>query len=145
MFDAMTGAGATTNAAMLGANASMFNNSQNNQTQQLNDLGNLGLGYGQLGINQQNSGIQNLINMGNYGNTAGIYNNSIPGQELGNMNSLFNQIPNYAPTPVDVTGAYGLQAGQQQNQYQGQLNAANATNQTEGQLGSAALIAAMMF
>jgi hypothetical protein len=144
MYDASMNAGAQTQSAMLGANASMFNNSQNNQTNQLNDLLQGGLGYGNLQLNHQNSGFNNLLSAINAGNAPTMYNNTLPGQQMANMSSLLGMIPNGQPTPVDVTGAYGLNAGMQNNAYQGNLGQANATNQTEGQLGSAALTAAMM-
>jgi len=144
MYDASMSAGAQTQSAMLGAQASMYGSGLNAQTQQLNDLGQLGLGYGNLQLNQNNSNFNNLMSSLGFTNNQNIYNNSIPGQEMGNMSQLFGMIPNGQPTPVDVTGAYGLNANQQNTQYQGQLSQSNAQNQEYGQLAQAAMMMMMM-
>lgn len=152
MYDAAMNAGGQTTAAQIAAEASMKNNALNNQTSQLADLGQLGLGYGQLqlgqgrlGLDTQNSQFANMMGLSNFLNGQNMYNNTLPGQEIGNMSPFFSMIPNAQPSPIDVTGAYGLNAGMQNNAYGAQVQQQNAQNQMYGEIASAAAIAAMMF
>lgn len=153
-----TQAGATRAAAQSSADASRYN-SQNNllsnmfgdQTQQYlgqlqNSLGwgNLGLGAAQMGMQQNNQDFNQMMGLYNAGNQNDMYNNAIPGMEMGNIGQLLNMIPNGNPTPVDVTGAYGLNAGMQNNAYQGAVANNNAQNQTTGAVASTAIVAAIM-
>lgn len=125
---------ATLGAAGIGANASMSNNAANNATNQLLGLGNLGLGQQGMDLNTLNS---------LYGMTSGTNqaNNNLIG---GAQNTLFGMIPNSSPSPVDVTGAYGLNQSGQNAAYQGQVQQANGTNQMIGTGLSMAMMAAMM-
>jgi len=134
--------GAQEAAAGIAANASMQNNAANNATNQLLGLGNLGLGYGaqQMQGNQQD--FQNLMAMMGYGTSLGQYNNGLVGNA---QQMMLGGVPNSNPYQVDVTGAYGLnQQGNAMN-YNAQVQNANGQNQMMGQLGSAALMAMMMF
>lgn len=152
MYDALMSSGATTQAAQIGANASMNNNAQDNFTQQLLGLGNLGLGagrlnldsnlgYGQLGLAQNNADFSNMLNLANFDRQGQMYNNALPGMELQNMMPFFGMLPNGNPSPIDVNGAYNLNANMQNSAYQGQQASANANNQMAGALGSAAIMA----
>lgn len=150
MYDALMSSGAGVQSAQIAADASMRNNALNNQTSQLADLGQLGLGYGQLqlgqgrlGLDTQNSQFANMMGLNNYFNQQGMYNNTLPGQEISNMSPFFSMIPNGQPSPIDVTGAYGLNAGMQNNAYGAQVQQQNAQNQEYGQLLSALAMAAM--
>lgn len=152
MYDAAMQAGGATTAAQIAAEASMKNNALSNQTQQLADLGQLGLGYGnlqlgqgRLGLDTQNSQFNNMMGLNNFLNGQNMYNNTLPGQEIQNMSPFFSMIPNSQPSPIDVTGAYGLNAGMQNNAYGAQVQQNNSQNQMYGELLSAAAIAAMMF
>ena len=131
---------ATTGAAGIAANASEYNNNANNATNQLLGLGNLGLGYGQLQNQDNQTDLSTLLGINGINNGATQYNNSLVG---GAQNTLLGLIPNSNPSPVDVTGAYGLNQSGQNLAYQGALNSANATNQTEGELGEAAMMMMM--
>jgi len=128
---------ATLGAAGIGANASMSNNAANNATNQLLGMGNLGLGYGQLQNQTNTSDIANMMSL--YGPQE--YNN---GQISGAQNTLFGMIPNQSPTPVDVTGAYGLNQQGQNLAYGAAQNSANSTNQMVGSAASLAMVAVML-
>lgn len=132
---------ATTGAAGISANASMHNADESNATNQLLGLGNLGLGYGQLQNQNSQMDLQNLLGISGLSNGATQYNNNLVG---GAQNTLLGLIPNSSPTPVDVTGAYGMNQAGQNAAYQGNVASSNATNQTAGELGSAALMMMMM-
>jgi hypothetical protein len=106
--------------------------------------GNLGLGYGQLGLAQNNQDYQQMMGLYGAGQTSDMYNNSIPGMEMGNISQVLGMMPNGNVSPVDVTGAYGLNAGQQNTAYQGAVASNNASNQTQGAVASAAIMAAIM-
>ena len=138
------GAGAQLGSARTAADASMYNNTMDNQTQQLLGYGNLGLGYDTLNQNAGNQNFQNLMQLYGMGQSQDAYNNSLPGMELGNMSSLFGFMPSGNPFQTDVTGAYGLNQSGQNAQYQGQVAGANGTNQMLGGLGSAAATIAIM-
>jgi hypothetical protein len=128
-------------ASMYGSDASMANNAANNATSQLLGLGNLGLGYNAQNMQQGQNDFQNMLEAFGYGRQGDMYNNS---QTSGAAQNLLGMIPNSGPSPIDVTGAYGLNQSGQNAQYNAQSAQANATNQTEGQLASAALMMAMM-
>ena len=109
---------------------------------QLLGLGNLGLGYGNLQQQGQQNNFNDMLGLSGLMNGTSQYNNGLIG---GAQNTLLGMIPNSNPAPVDVTGAYGLNQAGQNAQYQGQVASANGQNQTLGALGSAAVMAAMMF
>jgi hypothetical protein len=131
----------TMGAASIGANASMHNNDANNATNQLLGLGNLGLGYGNLQNQTNGQDFSQLMQLMGYGNGLDQYNNQLVG---GAQNTLLGLIPNGSPSPVDVTGAYGLNQSGQNAQYQGQVANANSTNQMVGTAGSLVMMAVMM-
>jgi hypothetical protein len=131
---------ATIGAAGINANASMHNADAANATNQLLGLGNLGLGYGNLQNQMNQQDLQNLLGISGLINGNQQYNNSLIG---GAQNTLFGLVPNSNPTPIDVTGAYGLNQSGQNAAYQGQLASSNAQNQMLGELGTAAMM--MMF
>ena len=132
---------ATLGAAGINANASMHNADAANATNQLLGLGNLGLGYGNLQNQTNQTNLSSLLGL--YGMTSGAtqYNNSLIG---GAQNTLLGLIPNSNPSPIDVTGAYGINQSGQNAAYQGQVANANGQNQTLGELGSAAIMTAML-
>jgi hypothetical protein len=142
-------------AAGVGANASMHDADVSNATQRLLGLGNLGLGYGALEnqTNQTNSNIYNQTNQSDFGimngltgdmNQTDMYNNSIPGQQINNFNQLYQNVPHGGPQPVDVNGAYQMQQNGQNAAYQGNVANSNSQNQMIGALGTAAIMAMMM-
>ena len=132
---------ATVGAAGINANASMHNADESNATNQLLGFGNLGLGYGNLQNQTSQMDLQNLLGINSISNGATQYNNSLVG---GDQNTLLGLIPNSNPSPVDVTGAYGLNQAGQNAAYQGQVAQSNGQNQMYGELASAAAIAVMM-
>lgn len=143
MFDAATSAAAQRAAASSGANASMHNSNNNYSL----GLGQLGLAQNAQNFGQAQTGFQDYMAMLGYGQDQDIYNNSIPGQEIGNMSAMGGMlgfVPNNQTTPVDVTGAYGINQAGQNAAYQGDVANANGQNQMYGTMASAAIGAAVM-
>jgi hypothetical protein len=132
---------ATLGAAGIGANASMHNADAANATNQMLGLGNLGLGYGNLQNQNQQTDLSSLLGLSGLMNGNTQYNNGLIGNS---QNTLFGMIPNSNPSPIDVTGAYGINQAGQNAQYQGQQASANAQNQEYGEMASMAMMAAMM-
>jgi len=114
------------------------------QNQNMSTLGNLALGYGQLQNQSNQNDFGNLMGLAQFGNQQNMYNNALPGMQLGNAMTMLGMVPNSGPAPVDVTGAYGLNQQGQNLNYQGQVANANGQNQMMGALGSAAIMAMMM-
>jgi hypothetical protein len=138
------GANAQIRAAGIGANASMHDADVNALTQRMLGLGNLGIQYGNLqnSTNATDFGILNGLT-GSM-NAQGMYNNSLPGMQIGNFNSLYQNVPHGGPAPVDVTGAYQMNQNGQLAGYNADVQNSNAQNQMIGALGTAAIMAMMM-
>lgn len=134
---AQVGAAGQGQAAQIAANASMHNNDANNATNQLLGLGNLGLGYNQQQMQGNQNDFNNMLAMLGYGNSVDQYNNQLVGNA---QNYLLGNVPNQGPTPVDVTGAYGMNQAGQNAQYQGQVAGANGTNAMIGTVGTALIM-----
>lgn len=138
------GADAQISAAGLGASASMHDADVNAMTQRLLGLGNLGIQYGNLqnSTNATDFGILNGLTGAM--NAQGMYNNGLPGMQIGNFNSLYQNVPHGGPAPVDVTGAYQMNQNGQLAGYNADVANSNSQNQMYGALGSAAIMAMMM-
>lgn len=141
---ARVGAGAQMNAAGTYADASMYGADQNAMTQRLLGLGNLGIQYGNL---------QNNTNMTDYNMLSGLtgqmsgqdmYNNSLNGQQIGNFNAMYNDVPHGGPMPIDVTGPYQMNQNGQLAGYNANVQNQNSQDAMYGALGSAAIMAMMM-
>lgn len=138
------GADAQISSAGLGARASMHDADVNALTQRMLGLGNLGIQYGNLqnSTNATDFGILNGLT-GSM-NAQGMYNNSLPGQQIGNFNSLYQNVPRGGPAPIDVNGAYQMNQNGQLAGYNADVQNSNSQNQMYGALGSAAIMAMMM-
>jgi hypothetical protein len=138
------GANAQIRSAGLGASASMHDADVNALTQRMLGLGNLGIQYGNLqnSTNATDFGILNGLT-GSM-NAQGMYNNSLPGQQIGNFNSLYQNVPRGGPAPIDVNGAYQMNQNGQLAGYNADVQNSNSQNQMYGALGSAAIMAMMM-
>lgn len=148
---ARIGAGAQVSAAGLGAQASEYGSDASMHNADVNALTNRMLGLGNLGIEYGN--LQNNTNSTDFGILNGltgqmtgqdIYNNTIPGQQIGNFNQLYQDVPHGPPTPIDVTGAYQMNQNGQLAGYNAEVQNSNSQNQMLGALGTAAIMAMMM-
>lgn len=92
-----------------------------------------------LDIQSGQNDFNNWMSLGGLGNQQTSYNNTLPGMQVQNASPFFNMIPNSNPTPVDVTGAYGINAQMRNNAYNGQMQQSNGMMGSLGQLGAAAL------
>lgn len=141
---ANVGARAQMNAAGTYANSSMYGADQNAMTQRLLGLGNLGIEYGNLQNNTNMTDYNMLSGLTGQMNMGDMYNNSLNGQQIGNFNSLYQDVPHGGPTPIDVTGPYQMGQNGQWNAYNANMQNNNSQNALYGELGSAAIMAMMM-